>query len=52
MKINVARVQILRSNVTHKNIKVNILMTNVIDVGLGGFLFWCFGYGLAFGDNP
>jgi ammonia channel protein AmtB len=32
--------------------EVNILMTNVIDVGLGGFTFWCLGYGLAFGDNP
>lgn len=33
---------------TLKN-EVNILIKNVIDVVLGGMLFWCFGYGIVSG---
>ena len=42
---------LMESGMCHMKNEVNILMTNVIDVGLGGYVFWAFGYGLAFGDN-
>lgn len=29
--------------------EVNIMMKNVIDVVLGGFTYWLFGYGMSFG---
>lgn len=29
--------------------EVNIMMKNIIDVVLGGFTYWIFGYGLSFG---
>lgn len=36
--------------------EVNIMMKNIIDVVLGGFTYWLFGYGLSFGrgelSNP
>jgi hypothetical protein len=36
--------------------EVNIMMKNIIDVVLGGFTYWIFGYGLSFGrgslSNP
>lgn len=28
------------------------MMKNVVDVVLGGLFYWCFGYGLQFGDSP
>ena len=31
--------------------EVNILVKNVLDVFLGGLVFWAFGYGLALGDS-
>ena len=27
-------------------------MKNVIDVGMGGMIFWSFGFGLVHGDHP
>lgn len=30
---------------------VNIMMKNIIDVVLGGFTYWLFGYGLSFGRS-
>ena len=32
--------------------EVNILMKNAVDVVLGGFLFWCVGYGIVAGEHP
>lgn len=36
--------------------EVNIMMKNIIDVVLGGFTYWMFGYGMSFGrgaySNP
>lgn len=36
--------------------EVNIMMKNIIDVVLGGFTYWVFGYGMSFGrgalSNP
>jgi ammonium transporter, Amt family len=29
--------------------EVNIMMKNIIDVVLGGFTYWVFGYGLSYG---
>ena len=34
------------------SLQVNILMKNLIDVGIGGFVFWAFGFGLVYGDHP
>ncbi|XP_075217873.1 putative ammonium transporter 2 [Lycorma delicatula] len=31
--------------------EVNIMMKNVVDIFLGGFTFWLFGYGLSFGNG-
>ena len=31
--------------------EVNILLKNVVDVALGGLVFWAFGYGLVMGDT-
>ena len=31
--------------------QVNILLKNVIDVGMGGAVFWAFGYGLVHGNH-
>ena len=31
--------------------EVNILVKNVVDVFLGGFVFWAVGYGLASGES-
>ena len=27
-------------------------MKNLIDVGMGGFVYWSFGFGLVYGDHP
>ncbi|XP_017847227.1 putative ammonium transporter 2 [Drosophila busckii] len=32
--------------------EVNIMMKNVIDIVLGGFTYWLFGYGISFGRGP
>lgn len=42
---------LIESGMCHQKNEVNILLTNIIDVGLGGFIFWSLGYGIAFGDN-
>lgn len=31
--------------------EVNIMVKNVVDVVLGGFTYWLFGYGLSFGQS-
>ncbi|XP_059088618.1 putative ammonium transporter 2 [Tigriopus californicus] len=31
--------------------EVNIMVKNIVDVALGGFTFWCFGYGLVMGKS-
>ena len=43
---------LIESGMCHRKNEVNILMTNVMDVALGGFTFWFLGYGLAFGNSP
>ena len=43
---------LVESGMCHMKNEVNILITNALDVGLGGLTFWCVGYGLAFGDHP
>ncbi|XP_013108282.1 putative ammonium transporter 2 [Stomoxys calcitrans] len=32
--------------------EVNIMMKNVIDIVLGGFTYWLFGYGMSYGRGP
>ncbi|XP_063706513.1 putative ammonium transporter 2 [Culicoides brevitarsis] len=32
--------------------EVNIMMKNIIDIVLGGFTYWMFGYGLQMGQGP
>ncbi|XP_055919664.1 putative ammonium transporter 3 [Eupeodes corollae] len=32
--------------------EVNIMMKNIIDIVLGGFTYWIFGYGMSFGRGP
>ncbi|KAK6636427.1 hypothetical protein RUM43_010088 [Polyplax serrata] len=32
--------------------EVNIMMKNIVDIVLGGFTYWLFGYGLSFGRSP
>lgn len=32
--------------------EVNIMMKNIIDVVLGGFTYWIFGYAFSFGRGP
>lgn len=32
--------------------EVNIMMKNIIDIVLGGFTYWVFGYGMSFGRGP
>lgn len=32
--------------------EANIMMKNVIDIVLGGFTYWMFGYGMSFGRGP
>lgn len=32
--------------------EVNIMMKNIIDIVLGGFTYWLFGYGMSFGRGP
>lgn len=31
--------------------EVNIMMKNIVDIFLGGFTYWLFGYGLSFGHE-
>ena len=30
--------------------EVNVMMKNVVDVAVGGLVFWCVGYGLSHGE--
>lgn len=32
--------------------EVNIMMKNIVDIVLGGFTYWFFGYGMSFGRGP
>ncbi|XP_077286138.1 ammonium transporter [Arctopsyche grandis] len=32
--------------------EVNIMMKNVVDIVIGGFTYWMFGYGMSFGKGP
>ena len=32
--------------------EVNILVKNIVDVAVGGFVFWVVGFGLVMGDHP
>lgn len=32
--------------------EVNIMMKNIVDIVLGGFTYWLFGYGMSFGRGP
>jgi hypothetical protein len=43
---------LIESGMCHMKNEVNILMKNVVDVALGGFMFWAVGYGIAFGEHP
>ncbi|XP_031559480.1 putative ammonium transporter 3 [Actinia tenebrosa] len=42
---------LLESGMVSRKNEVNIMVKNVVDVIFGGFSFWAFGYGLAFGDS-
>ncbi len=39
----------MESGIVSKKNEINIMMKNVVDVVLGGFTYWLFGYGLSFG---
>jgi ammonia channel protein AmtB len=41
----------LESGVVSLKNEVNIMMKNVVDVVLGGFTYWAFGFGLSFGED-
>lgn len=42
---------LLESGIVSRKNEVNIMMKNVVDVVLGGFTYWLFGYGLSFGRS-
>lgn len=41
----------LESGIVSLKNQVNIMMKNVVDVVLGGFTYWAFGYGLSYGES-
>jgi ammonium transporter, Amt family len=43
---------LLESGMSRTKNSVNVLMKNYIDLCVGTLIFWMFGYGLMFGDNP
>ncbi len=42
----------LESGAARAKNSVNVLMKNYMDMCLGGVIFWAWGFGLMFGDNP
>lgn len=42
---------LLESGIVSRKNQVNIMMKNVVDVVLGGFTYWLFGYGLSYGRS-
>lgn len=42
---------LLESGIVSRKNEVNIMMKNVVDVVLGGFTYWLFGYGLSYGRS-
>lgn len=42
---------LLESGIVSRKNEVNIMMKNVVDVVLGGFSYWLFGYGLSYGRS-
>ncbi len=43
---------LLESGMSRTKNSVNVLMKNYIDLCIGTLVFWMFGYGVMFGDNP
>lgn len=43
---------LLESGMSRTKNAVNVMMKNYMDMCVGTLLFWAFGYGLMFGDNP
>ena len=43
---------LIESGLCGQKNQVNILMRNVLDVVLSGFVFWCVGYSIVFGNHP
>lgn len=41
---------LLEAGFIHPKNQVNILMKNIMDLVLGGTMYWLFGYGLSFGS--
>lgn len=41
----------LESGIVSLKNEVNIMMKNLVDVVLGGFTYWAFGYGLSYGQS-
>ena len=42
---------LIESGLCGRKNEVNILMRNALDVVLSGFMFWCIGYAIVFGDD-
>ncbi|CRK86663.1 CLUMA_CG000499, isoform A [Clunio marinus] len=42
---------LLESGIVSRKNEVNIMMKNIVDVVLGGFTYWLFGYGLSYGRS-
>jgi ammonia channel protein AmtB len=42
---------LLESGFVSKKNEINIMIKNVVDITLGGIMFWAFGYGLGFGQS-
>lgn len=42
---------LLESGIVSRKNEVNIMVKNVVDVVLGGFTYWLFGYGLSYGRS-
>ena len=38
---------LVESGMCHRKNEVSILLTNAVDVGLGGFFYWAFGHALG-----
>lgn len=54
--LRIAGFGMLESGCVSVKNEVNIMMKNIIDIVLGGFTYWVFGYGMSFGrgslSNP
>jgi Amt family ammonium transporter len=42
---------LLESGIVSRKNEVNIMMKNIVDIVLGGFTYWLFGYGLSYGRS-